>query len=83
MITHYRLTNEKHTVNAKIAASGDDWQVEIITHENGPESIPWTVDYRYYSTLQPRPDMGMLDVSRKLRREFGITGTYNPAEYQH
>jgi len=80
MIKHYRLTSEKHTVNAKITANGDDWQVEIITHENGADSVPWEVCYRYYSTLQGRADNGIMGVSRKLRREFGITGAYIPMD---
>lgn len=77
---HFRLTNDSHTVNAVITDDGADWRVEVISHENGAESIPWKVFYRYFSTRSDRPDSGMLEVSRKLRGEFGITGNYTQVE---
>ena len=56
-----------------ITERGDDWECRIYRLGLVPE-------IRFYSVLHNRPDKGLLIVSQKLRRDFGITGTYKPTE---
>ena len=62
------LVNENHTIQR----AGEDWRATIHT-KTGPV-------IRYYSVISGRPDGGLLMVSQKLRREFGITGTWTPCK---
>ena len=53
---------------AEVSPDGSEWRVDI-----------FEMGHRFFRTVPTnpgRPDNGALDVSRMLRREFGITGTY-------
>jgi hypothetical protein len=59
---------------AAVDDTGGDWRVTITKDKDG-NPLPKPVT-RYYSTIN-RADNGALNVSQKLRQEFGITGTYS------
>jgi hypothetical protein len=59
---------------ALVDSDGADWRVVIRKDKDG-NTLPEPVT-RYYSTMN-RADNGALNVSQKLRQEFGITGTYS------
>lgn len=62
-------SNGTEQVLAVVTPDGNDWGV-FITDSDGVNHI------RYYSTCQHMHHNGSLTVSKKVRDEFGITGTY-------
>jgi hypothetical protein len=52
-----------------VTPDGDDWVVSVVL-------VGGEVVTRFYSTHRSRPDNGALTVTRKLRQQFGITGTF-------
>ena len=60
--------------SASIEKDGDDWRVVVQTARDD-SGLRKTI-VRYFSVLSAAPDLGLLKVSKVLRQEFGITGTY-------
>jgi len=67
----YRLVDGLYTVTVVKTADGADWRACVLRAGD-------TVEYRYFSALSGQPDQGLLRAAKELRREFGITGTYQP-----
>ncbi len=58
-------------VQVRVEEKGDDYHVRI-------DRVGMEPEFRVFSVLHDEVGRGMLQVSKKLRREFGITGTYRP-----
>ena len=69
----YELIDGENGVTVKLEQTkqGQDWACRV----DRPGAKP---EFRFYSIALSRPDLGLLVATRKVRQEFGITGTYKP-----
>lgn len=70
-MTRYRLVSGDTTVDVTESKDGGTWQAEIRIDRR-------SVKYRRFDVLDGRRDRGILIAARHLRREFGVTGIYQP-----